>query len=387
MAVPRTRAVTLLLLAFHGFSIFAATLPSNVSSLSDTISPDAVNLPILNVSSNDGAYSDCFNPATPRRGLYPAKLNDCLNAIDTLSVIKNPWHSVIFARRRRVGFTLPKIVRNETCVISIDVMNDADSDFMKPQVVYTKAREIALDCTQGAFRFGGRAKIGPKMVVDVLVFGRLWPLEDGAVEPIASESAVIMAEEGLTGRNSDLRNKPPLRIMAPSGIDNMGHDSNLSLNALELGAELKCYDPPLPRERIWPINVNDCEMATSAFVGHKPISQKYTFSRKPIATKYYYHLPATYSYGSCVVHLDMNNDDDQDTVKLATVEATAWVLAHKCCGEEKPTQQYGGWGTVNTGSQGLINVWIYGRLWPPRVGPTNVTGLALARPASLIDSD
>lgn len=291
----------------------------------------------------------------------------------------------MFARRSRVGFSLPKVVRNETCVISIDVMNDADSDTMWPHVVYTKAREIALACTQGAFHFGGRAKTGPKMVVDVLVFGRVWPLADGVVEPIASEN--VVAEERLTSRESELQNKQPLRIMAPSGIDNTGHDSNLSLNALELGAELKCYDPPLPRERIWPINVGDCEMATSALVGHRPMSQKYTFSRKPIATEYYYHLPATNSYRSCVVHLDMNNDDDQDTVKLSTVEATAWVLAHKCCGEEKPAQQYGGWGTVSAGSQGLINVWVYGRLWPPRVGPTNVTGLALARPAPLIDSD
>lgn len=385
--MPRAQAVTLLLLALHGISTFAATLPSNISSLSDTISPDAVSLPILNVSPNVGEYSDCFNPATPRRGLYPAKLDDCLGAVHTLSHIKDPWRRVIFARRKRIGFTLPKVVRNGTCVISIDVMNDADSDIMWPQIVYTKAKEIALECTQGDFRFGGRAKTGPKMVVDVLVFGRVWPLEDGAVEPIASESAVIVAEERLTSRDSSSQYKPPPRTMAPSGIDKKGHDSNLSLNDLRLGAELKCYDPPLPRERIWPIDVSDCEMATSAFVGSRPLSQKYTFSREPIATKYYYHLPTTNSYRSCVVHLDMNNDDDQDTVKLATVEATAWVLAHKCCGEEKPAQQYGGWGTVNTGSQGLINVWVYGRLWPPRVGPTNVTALTLARPASLIDSD
>ena len=83
----------------------------------------------------------------------------------------------------------------------------------------------------------------------------------------------------------------------------------------------------------------------------------------------------------------MNNDSDEDTVKLSIIEATAWVLAHKCCGEEAPAEQYGGWGTVKAGSKGLINVWVYGRLWPPRVGATNVTSLVLARPASSINSD
>lgn len=387
MAVPRARAVTLLLLAFQGISIFAATLPSNVSSLSDTISLDTVSLPILTDFHNVGEYSDCFNTPTPRRGLHPAKLEDCLDAIHALSRLQDPWRRVIFARRKRIGFPLPKVVRNGTCVISIDVMNDADADIMWPQIVYSKAREIALACTQGAFRFGGRAKTGPKMVVDVLVFGRVWPLEDGAVESVASERAVITAEERLTIRNSSLQDKPPFRTMEPSGIDQKGPDSNLNINALGLGAELKCYDPPLPRERIWPIDIEDCEMAANAFVGDRSIRQRYTFSREPIATKYYYHLPATYSHKSCVVHLDMKNDGDQDTVKLAIVEATAWVLAHKCCGEEKPAEQYGGWGTVNTGSQGLINVWVYGRPRPPRISLTNVTGPALARPASLIDSD
>ena len=67
----------------------------------------------------------------------------------------------------------------------------------------------------------------------------------------------------------------------------------------------------------------------------------------------------------------MNNDGDQDTVRLRIVEATAWVLAHKCSDEEKPVDRYGGRATVGVGAKDLIIVWVYGRLWPPPVVVTN----------------
>ena len=379
MALPRARAVALLLLAIHQVSIFAATPQSNVFSLSNTPSSDAVSLSNLNVSSNNDEYGDCFNPATQRRGLYPAKQEDCFNALNEIFWFKSPFRSTTFSRRYNAGFRLPRVIRNETCVISIDVVNDTDEDIFKPVQVYVTAREIALRCTQGTLRYGGRTITRPKMVIDVMVLGRVWPLESGAVEPVTLESAVVVAGERLTSRGSTLLNEPSVRLIRPPVVNTTGRDNSLSLNAPELGAPLKCYDPPLPRERAWPIDIKDCEIAVDAIIGDRQSDQEYTFSREKITTKFYYPLPTTHRYRSCVVHLDMANDSDQDTVRLAIVEATAWVLAHKCCGEERSTEQYGGRGTVNVGSKGSIKVWVYGRPWPPPLGATNATNVALAQ--------
>ena len=355
--------------------------------MSNTTSSDAISLPALNNPSNDDGYGDCFNPATSRRGLYPAKQEDCFNAAKELLYVKEPFHAITFARSSNVGFKLPQVARNGTCVISIDVMNDTDMDKFEPVLLYIAAWEIALRCTQGTFPFGGKTMTGPKKVVDVLVFGRAWRLDDGAAEPVNSEGVVAVAGERLTSRDSRLMNEPSFTSSRSSVANNTSRNDLLRLNALEARSTLKCYDPPLPRERVWPIEVKDCEIAAYAIIGDRQSDQEYTFSREPIVTEFYYPLPATYRFRSCVVHLDTKDDRDQDTVRLSIVEATAWVLAHKCSGEERSAEKYGGLGTVGLGSEGLINIWVYGRLWPPPVGATNVSTLVLAQPASLIKSE
>ena len=384
MALLRARAAVLLLLFLYGFPTSTASLQSGVSN---TFSSDAVSLLILNNSSKDNEYGDCFNPTTPRRELYPAKEQDCLNAAKEILFIRDPFHPVTFTRSNNVGFRFPRVVRNATCVISIDVRNNNDKDFFKPWMVYTAAVDITHRCTQGAFRFGGRTMTGPKQVVDVLVFGRIWPLEKEVIEPTAAESAFTVARERTASGDSSSLTETSLNSTKPSVMNTTSPDGALRLNAPELGEPLECYDPPLPRERAWPINFGDCEVATGAIFEDKDHNQKYTFSREPVATKFYYPLPAKFRYRSCVVLLDMDSTSDQDTVRLSIVEATAWVLAHKCSGEERPVDQYGGRATVGVGARNLINVWVYGRLWPPPAGATNVTNLVLAQPAPLIDSE
>lgn len=383
MALPRTRAAIMLLLFLYTLSTFAASLQSNNLILSNISSSDALSLLTPNDASDNDGDSDCFNPAIPREGLYPARTEDCFNAAKDLFAVRDPFRAITFARRPRVGFQLPKVFRSGTCVISIDVMNDDDKDVFKPWLVYITAREIASRCTEGAFRFGGRTMTGPKMVVDVLVFGRDWPLEKGVVEPTASESAVVVSRERL----ATVANEISLTVTKTMMTNTTTVDSSSNSTATEVGRSLECNDPPLPRERAWPIDFEDCQKATNEIYGDREHEEKYTFSREVVATKFYYPLPATFRNRSCVVHLDMNNDSDQDTVRLSIVEATAYVLAHKCSGEEKTVDQYGGRATVVVGARGLINVWVYGRPWPPPFGATNVTSLVLDQPAPLLDNE
>ena len=387
MAAPGARAVALLLLALHVCSTFTATLQSNSFNLSNTSSSNGSSLSVLNTSSTNIGNDECFTQRASHWELYPVRFEDCYHALKELYEFQNPFRGVTFARRKDVGFRLPRIFRNGSCVISIDVMDDADSDKFKPIEVYSKASQLAFRCTEGDFRFGGRAKIGPLEVVNVLVFGREWPPEPGAVEPARLDGNLVVARELLNGPNIIAPNKPSPSLVNSSVVKNTGPKNNLGIYASQNSADLKCYDPPLPRERMWPIDVKDCENASEVIMKDRRGDQKYTFSRETIDIKLYYPLPFTSRYKSCVVHLDMDNDSDQETVRLSIVEATAWVLAHKCSGEEVSVERYGGSGKVSAGSQGLIKVWVYGRLWPPPLDAQNVTSLVLAEPASSIDSE
>ncbi len=228
------------------------------------------------------------------------------------------------------------------------------------------------------------------MCADVLVFGSDWGPDNVEVGLATSESAVVVARERPASGDPILLNKTSFKWTEPLVKNATSLDENIGLGAPDLGASPECSDPPLPRERAWPINFKDCEMATDAIFENRQRDQKYTFSRSKVDTRFYYPLPAKFRYRSCVVLLDMNNDSDQDTVRLSIVEATAWVLAHKCSGQERSVDQFGGRATVDVAAKKLINVWVYGRPFPPSFGAggtTNVTSLNLAQPASSIDID
>ena len=384
MALSRGRTAPLLLLAFHLLLTFVAARQSNILSLSNRKSS---NVASVSASAVDDEHDDCFDPSTAPGGPYPARHEDCLNAIKEVFHFRSPFRPIPFSRSSYIGFMLPNVMRSGSCVISIDVMHDADQDKLKPLLVYTAARAIASKCTQGAYHFGGSMVVGPRSIVQVVVSGRVWPLNDEVSEPVVSESTVFAAEQRLTGRDSRLLNRTSLTSTEGAVARTAEWDKTLNLNALSPGTSLRCYDPPLPRERLWPIDVKDCEVAAEGILKNRQRNQRYTFSRAHIVTSFYYRLPATFSHRSCVVHLDMNNNSDRDTVRLSLVEATVWVLAHKCSGEEESVEQYGGQGIVGVGSKGLINVWVYGRPWPLPIGATNMTNLILAPPTPLLASD
>ena len=228
------------------------------------------------------------------------------------------------------------------------------------------------------------------MCADVLIFGRDWAPDNVVLGSTTSESAVVVTRERSASGDPILLNETSLKSTEPLVTNATSLDESIGLSATDHGGSLECNDPPLPRERAWPINFEDCEMAADAIYENRQRDQKYTFSRSQVATRFYYPLPAKFKYRSCVVLLDMNNDSDQDTVRLSIVEATAWVLAHKCSGKERSADQFGGRATVDVAARKLINVWVYGWPFPPSFGAggvINVTSLNLAQPASSIDTD
>ena len=383
--------VELLAVARVDESITASSVAKDNSlTLRDSSVLNASSLEVVPVANDTGMseYENCFDPPMPRAGLYPTNLEDCWYAAQALLDDQDPYRQRTFKRpgRGMPGTKLPIVIRHDTCVISIDVFNDVEKDHISPWQLYTATFDLARDCTQGLHRLGGRTTVGPKKVINVTVCGRFRPVLIGASEPAPSGTALIEAREAAENSRMSVIAHPQSAPIESSVKNISSLRGSLSLTATPigltdsaasslglLGSGPQCYDPPLPRERAWPIDFEDCEEATLAIVGDRDRRRDYTFSHQIIPTKYYYPLPTTLRYKTCVIRLDMINDQDQDTVRLGYVEATAWVLAHKCSGGEVPSEEYGGRTTVGLQSRNLINIWVYGRLWPPPLAESNST--------------
>lgn len=335
-------------------------------------------VPIVN-SASDNKNGDCFDPPTPRAALYPTNFGDCSNAARGLMQDIDPFKSFTFARKGKVGYRLPKVVRNGTCVISLDVTNDDDRDCFKPLNAYIATVDIISRCTRRKYNLGGRTLVGPGNVLNVVVFGRIWPSVNGT---IASNTALLVERAQPSGSPTALLYTPQSSLATSATGKTTGYAQQLGFNGTSLTSPTlrgipECFDPPLPRERSWPIDFEDCEQATFAIIGGRDRYQEYTFSRKPLTTDFYYPLPTTLRYRTCVILVDMISDQDEDTVRLGYVESTAWVLAHKCSGYETPREEYGGRMTVGMNSKNLINIWVYGRLWPPPIRSSNSSNVLL----------
>ena len=324
----------------------------DTSSLATT-----TNQSILDSSNTE--EGECFSESgpTPRRHLYPVKSLDCFNAAHEMLRNRRDHVTMTFGRRATgagLNFKLPWTARNNSCLVTVDTLNNDDFDTIVLWEVYSAALDRIEKCTTGEEKFGGRLAVGPKKVVYVYVFGIGSPLQI----PISALSAPthIVARAQIENTELNLLNASSPQTTDPTNSINVP-----TTNASTLHGIPECFDAPLPRERSVPIsNFSDCEAATYDIVGARIRTQLCIFSRKPSTDLDHYQLPATFRTGTCVVHLDMEYPNAEDTVRLSYVESTAWVLAHKCSGLEKPGDKWGGTMTVSVGAKDLIRVWVYG---------------------------
>ena len=393
------------------------SVPANPQSISIGSAIGAPGSGHSNVSSITAIADHCFEQSLYPR-LLPANHQDCTIAIE--EILQHDHHSLTprtFSRSRGTIFRLPWFARYRTCVVSLDVINDEDSDFFPPWMVYTAAVSLANACVDtdhnvGGRGLGGKMTVGPRNLVILMVFGRKWtveeddeevgvlvlngsdsknvvarselrfPLEQSHVisrEAAASQtSSIALHSESGKQDGPDVRRSRNLSRSSANGsvIDTVSADGEQDLNTIaiksnmssvlglpSLGNEIKCYDPPMQRERLYPISISDCEQATIQIIGDRDKYKYYIFSREAIKSPFYYPMPARYEYGSCVVLLDMENDDDVERVRPVYVESSAWVLAHKCSGKEIKQYKYGGSMTVGVGANDLIRIHVYGT-WP-----------------------
>ena len=150
--------------------VSAVRLQIDSQSLS-TRSPPSTAPPTLPPVFSLEGDDDCFNASADSRLIEP-KMDDCLQAVQRVRQVGTLTRPLIFSRRARGIFPLPQVFRSGTCVISVDVVHDADSDIFPLLVVNNAALDLAMECVGGSSHVGGKKFIGPRQVVYVMVFGR-----------------------------------------------------------------------------------------------------------------------------------------------------------------------------------------------------------------------
>lgn len=379
------------------WAIPALSLPQNAAHANGT----SFNSTSTATALSDTLGGDCFTDAR----LLLASHSDCLNAANlVLKAFRYPHRPYYFARQSNLEFMLPQVFRYGTCVISLDVAKDDEDDVFMPWEAFSNAVGLATKCFGIGEGLGGKIFIGPKKVVYMIVFGRKWPPVVGEEEGGADVAIEGMSLTSAAGREvnggvsttmniSSLANPPSSQEqiasddsvldVGPPVLDQVAGErsaQNISVSVLNgssvMQGPMVCYDPPLPRERLFPYESSDCDRASQKIVGNRQKWDAYIFSRKrPSYSPRWYEMPATFTHKTCVIHVDMANDKDEDFVRVNYVEASAWVLAHKCSGEEVAQQKYGGYMTVGVGGNHLIWVHVYGRPWPPRAEDRSVPSL------------
>ncbi|KAL9027110.1 MAG: hypothetical protein Q9196_004319 [Gyalolechia fulgens] len=120
-----------------------------------------------------------------------------------------------------------------------------------------------------------------------------------------------------------------------------------------------------------PIHYYDCiRAAERATFGGKAGAPMH-FSRHP---KMGMELPEVWSYGSCVIRIDMKSNDDEDTFPMNEVANAASLIAEWCSKPDTPG--LGGIGAI--GPKKVVMIFVYGRLppAPPKPRPTTPPRIA-----------
>lgn len=319
---------------------------------------------------------------------------DCYRAAEEIIEGKPRDIPLRFSRKPNAEYRLPATFDYGTCSIIVDVLDANDEDTFGVSTLYGAALDVANRCTmspgQAVDIWGGNRTAGLKGLVNVFVSGMgsldvvSGPTTSGNAQivPRTQAESKVPESSDSSSLNSDV---PILEALAGGRKPGLNTSAIISKRSsagigTSLRGPLTCYDPPLPRELLYPYVASDCDEASDQIVGNRNKWAAYIFSRKPSISPYWYQLPVKYKYGSCVILIDMNDDKAEDAVRVTYVASSAWVLARKCSGEENPEYRYGGFMTVSVGAADLISIHVYGRP-STRQSPT----LTLSQNASSIN--
>lgn len=140
-------------------------------------------------------------------------------------------------------------------------------------------------------------------------------------------------------------------------------------NLTALSAQ-QCFDQRQPHDiQLKPIHYPDCiKAAEKATFGGKAGAPMH-FSRDPHSGM---ELPEWWAHGTCVVRIDMKQQEDQDTFPLFAVANAGSLIAQKCSDFTPSSPGLGGLGIV--GPKKVVVIIVYGRTPPPGPRPRPTLG-------------
>ncbi|KAL8909362.1 MAG: hypothetical protein Q9171_005082, partial [Xanthocarpia ochracea] len=130
----------------------------------------------------------------------------------------------------------------------------------------------------------------------------------------------------------------------------------------------QCFQQRQPKDvQLKPIRYSDCvKAAEKATIGGKAGAPMH-FSRDAHSGM---QLPERWAHGSCVIRIDMKQQEDHDTFTLFVVANAASLIAQKCSDATPSSPGLGGLALI--GPRKLVVMMVFGRTPgpPPRPRPT-----------------
>ena len=128
---------------------------------------------IVNITHALGGLVGCFRQAPPDEPqLCRTSFTDCFHAAAKISA-HDTRNLVHFHRNSDTTFRLPNSFTYNTCVIFLDMVTADAEDFFYIGQVQDVAIDTARRCTAFPMALGGKGLAGPRMLMEVEVWGRL----------------------------------------------------------------------------------------------------------------------------------------------------------------------------------------------------------------------
>ena len=146
--------------------IFAVPLELHLPPLLHSAALNSTTLPLVNTT-NPGP-SACFEPLP---GRLPANYEDCVAAISSMRNIRDT-RIYTFGRGSRATYTLPRNFHRGTCLLTLDMVYEEQTDRMSFSDIRQAALLLALRCTgTPSFRWGGIRAVPPNNILWITMLG------------------------------------------------------------------------------------------------------------------------------------------------------------------------------------------------------------------------
>ena len=155
------------ILLFHlTLLTFATNVQLNLPTSFNSAQLDSSALPLVNITLFD--YEPCFERRSDR---LTANYHDCKTAIEKIPR-SSGRRRYIFGRSAHSTYKLPRSFHSGTCIITLDMIHDEQTDILTLTQIRETALALALKCTRGpVFDLGGVQAVEPRNLLYITILG------------------------------------------------------------------------------------------------------------------------------------------------------------------------------------------------------------------------